>query len=88
MTRYFTPHSPEWFAALEAFDQIQATHTRTILKAAGRDDVCSVCGDDPALDYRLVSPKPHPKAVATLRLCDDCLTIRTASGELFDFLSA
>jgi hypothetical protein len=88
MTYYFTPHSPEWFAALEAFDQVQAMQTRAILKAAGRADVCSICGDNPAIDYNLVSPKPHPNAVATIRLCGDCLTIRKATGESFELLSA
>jgi hypothetical protein len=69
MTHYFTPHSPEWFAALEAFDSIQAAHSRTILTAAGRKDACGVCGDYPTHDYMLVSPKPHPEGVATIRLC-------------------
>jgi hypothetical protein len=53
-----------------------------ILKAAGRKDVCSVCGDDPAFDYKLVAPKPHTNAVATMRLCDDCRMIREAGGEV------
>jgi hypothetical protein len=86
MTHYFKPHSPEWFAGVEAFDPAQAAQARAILKAAGRSDVCSVCGDDPAADYKLISPKPHRDAVATIRLCDDCRNIRKAAGELFEAL--
>jgi hypothetical protein len=59
----------------------RAVHTRKILKAAGRQDVC---GDDPAVDYKLVLPKPHPNAVATIRLCDDCRTIKKGRGEFFE----
>jgi hypothetical protein len=76
MPLYLKPHSPEWFAALEAFDPVQAAQTHQILSLAGRDDVCSVCGDDPAKDYKLVAEGLDSKAVATIRLCDDCFKIR------------
>lgn len=46
------------------------------LSLAGRDDVCSICGDDPATDYKLASDQMTPGIIATLRLCDDCLRIR------------
>lgn len=83
MAHYLKPHSPEWFAALEAFDQVQAAHTRKILRVAGRDDVCSIRGDDPASDYKLVSPKPHKDGVGTIRLCEDCVVIKKMNGETF-----
>jgi len=83
MTHYLKPNSPEWLAALESFDQVQAAHTRTILRAAGREDVCSICGDEPASDYKLVSPKPYRDAVATIRLCEDCVKIRKMNGQTF-----
>ncbi|AMB46897.1 hypothetical protein Y590_18325 [Methylobacterium sp. AMS5] len=73
------PHSPEWFEALERTNPPQAAMTRAALSTAGREDACSVCGDDPATDYKLTSPPPAPGTVATLRLCDDCRKIRHAT---------
>lgn len=70
------PHTPEWFEALERRNPQQAAMTRRAIAMAGHDEGCSVCGDDPAADHKLVIPPPAPGAVATLRLCDDCRTIR------------
>jgi len=83
MALFPKPHTPEWFAALKAFDPGQAAHTRQIITMAKRDDVCSVCGDDPATDYKATMADMPAKAVATIRLCDDCHQIRTRSGESF-----
>jgi hypothetical protein len=77
------PHSPEWFAALEAFNPQQAAHTQQIVKLAGSSDVCSVCGDDPASAYKLTAPNMPAKAVGTIKLCADCLKLRSAAGESF-----
>lgn len=71
-----TPHTEEWFAALVAWNPQQAAHTRFILLQAGSDAVCSVCGDDPVRDYRLVGPGVPDGAICTLRLCNDCWRIR------------
>lgn len=76
MSSYLKPHSPEWFAALRRANPIQAEQTKQILSLAGRDDVCSICGDDLAKDYKLASDQMTPNYIATLRLCDDCLKIR------------
>lgn len=76
MSNYLKPHSPEWFTALEKVNPTQAAQTKQILSLAGRDDVCSICGDDPAADYKLVSEQMTPGVVATLKLCHDCLNIR------------
>ena len=78
-----TPHSEEWFAALERWDPAQAQMTMQVIRMAGRADVCSVCGDDPADDYRLHEQYRSAEGVDTLRLCDDCLQIRRAGGEPF-----
>ena len=83
MPIYHRPHSQKWFAVLAAFDQIQAAHTRAIVERAGREDVCGICGDDPANDYEIVAPGPHKDAVATIRLCDDCRQIREMGGESY-----
>jgi hypothetical protein len=77
------PHSPEWFAALDRQNPMQAAQTRTAIKAAGSDEVCSVCGDDPANDYQLAPGMAPEHAVVSLRLCDDCFEIRSMSGEKF-----
>ncbi|WP_161792006.1 YiiX/YebB-like N1pC/P60 family cysteine hydrolase [Methylophilus sp. Q8] len=80
-----TPHTAEWFVALSEWNSDQAEHVRQILELQGTTDVCSVCGDDPAKDYVLSGDKV-PGAVYTLRLCDDCLTIRQNTGESFSVL--
>ena len=84
MPNYLKPHSSEWFAALEPVNPTQAAQTTQILSLAGRGDVCSICGDDPAADYKLTSEQTTSGIVATLRLCDDCLNIRrNIHGENF-----
>lgn len=80
---YLTPHSPEWFAALKEWNPYQAAATRVIVDRAGKLDVCSVCGDEPASDYKLDEESPPLGSVRTLRLCDDCLRIREGAGESF-----
>lgn len=72
------PHSPEWFLALEQYNPVQAAHTRSIIKQAASRDVCSICGDAPVKDYRLVGHAIQEGAVTTLRLCSDCWGIRRA----------
>lgn len=80
--KYLTPHTPEWFSALDSCNRAQAAATKQILTMAGRDDVCSVCGDDPASDYKVVGVKFSTDIGATIRLCDDCRTIRSNSETL------
>lgn len=76
MPQYLKPHSSEWFRALEAYNPAQAAATRQIIALAGRDDVCSICGDHPSSDYQLGGEHLDRDAVATIRLCDDCRDIR------------
>lgn len=78
MALYLEPHSTEWFSTLDAFQPTQAAHTRQILKAAGRKDVCSICGDDPAEDFKIVEEKLAANAVASIRLCAGCRRLRQA----------
>jgi hypothetical protein len=77
------PHTPEWLTALEAFDPRQAAHTRQVIARAKSADVCSVCGDDPSSEYKATMANLPAKAVATIRLCDDCRQIRSTAGESF-----
>lgn len=78
------PHTPAWFEALALWDPMQAKMVRAVIAAAGHADVCSVCGDDPARDYRLSEAHRPPAGVDTLRLCDDCLAIRQSMGEPYE----
>jgi hypothetical protein len=48
--------------------------TRKIIELTGRADVCSICGDDPASDYRLAEEHRPAGGADTLRLCDDCVS--------------
>ncbi len=68
---HLTPHSPEWFAALQQWDPAKAMMTRKVVELAGRTDVCSICGDDPASDYLLEEEHRPAGGPDTLRLCDD-----------------
>lgn len=78
-----TPHSPEWFQALGVLAPQQAAMTANVLKLAGSSDVCSVCGDRPAVDYTVTGVFFPDGSPATLRLCRDCRRIREDRGEQY-----
>jgi hypothetical protein len=81
------PHTKEWFSALQAVAPEQAAHTRTILDASGREDVCSICGEDPANDVRIVNGALPPGTPTQIRLCDDCRQARQAMhGERYEMV--
>jgi hypothetical protein len=80
---YLVPHTPEWFAVLAAWDPPQAAMTKCVIEAAGRVDVCSICGDEPTRDYRLEAAYRRPAGPDTLRLCDSCVEIRRQMGDPF-----
>ena len=80
--RHLSPHSKEWFAALAKFDPQQTTATKKIVKSAGSEEVCSLCGARPASDYEVADKWFDPATPVTFRLCEDCLSIRaTNEGE-------
>ena len=82
MPNLLKPHSKEWFKKLEKLNPVQAAQTRQLISMAGTDSVCSICGDDPAQDYKLVRKQATPDMVLTFKLCNDCLdTHRTMHGE-------
>ena len=55
---------------MEKINPPQAKITRTAIQSAGgREDVCSICGEEPAPEYLW---KDAPTIVNTMRLCDDC----------------
>jgi hypothetical protein len=57
-----------------------------IVEDAERNDVCSICGDDPAQDYRLEEPFQSAGGVDTLKLCEDCFEIRRDMSEPFEVI--
>lgn len=84
MSNFLRPHSKEWFEALEKQNPNQAAQTKQIISIAGSEEVCSICGDDDANNYKLEGTQAMPGAAITLRLCDDCLSIRkNMHGECF-----
>jgi hypothetical protein len=82
MPLYPTPHSPEWFAAVQETDPTQAVMAHSAIQiAGGSTDVCGMCGDDSPADYQVVNPAMPKYAVATLRLCEECHQVREEGGE-------
>lgn len=68
--RHLRPHTPEWFQSLRDWDPVQAAMTEHLIQAADSSEICSTCGDDPALDYVLAqSTLAGPSSI---RLCSDC----------------
>jgi hypothetical protein len=84
MANHLIPHSSEWFEKLLAENPQQALHTGAVIEVTGRDDICSICGNDPAFDYVLVDPEPGE--VASMRFCKDCVGFRATQGEFFKLL--
>ncbi|OON62464.1 hypothetical protein B0920_03115 [Massilia sp. KIM] len=77
------PHTPEWFTSLREWNPKQVAMVWAAVGVSGRLDVCSICADDPARDYALVSLPPV--GPGTLRLCDDCYRIRCADEPMKPF---
>lgn len=65
------PNSEAWLAQLAKIDPKQAAATRELIKAAGKAEICSLCGDPPAGDFTL------PTKPLIMRLCKECHMIAT-----------
>ncbi|MCH8135181.1 MAG: hypothetical protein IIB77_04285 [Proteobacteria bacterium] len=76
MSNFLRPHSKAWFEELEIQNPNQAAQTKQIISLAGSEEVCSICGDNEANDYKLEGSQATPGMAVTLKLCDDCLNIR------------
>ncbi|MFC4237717.1 hypothetical protein ACFOY8_21115 [Thalassospira xianhensis] len=71
------PHSTDWFELMDKWDPVTAQQIRYVVQQVSTTEVCGICGDTPAEDYRL-APEQRPKGgIDTYRLCDDCLDIRS-----------
>lgn len=75
------PHSPYWFNIIEYLEPNLAYLARHAVKSEGNSSVCSSCGDTPAQCYRLINGAKLLPGVPSLRLCKDCLAIRSLKGE-------
>ena len=80
--RHLSPNTKEWLTAFEKLDPQQAKATKKIVKAAGSEAVCSLCGDRHASDYEVADKWFDADTQMTLRLCEDCMSnLATNEGE-------
>lgn len=77
MTKPLRPNSPEWIKAVKERNLRQGQMTEMVVRASGREDICSICGDEPSVEYRRTNTDA---AVANIRLCADCLGMQSAQG--------
>ncbi|KAA3448599.1 hypothetical protein C7I87_20820 [Mesorhizobium sp. SARCC-RB16n] len=83
------PHSAYWYSIVDRVEPHLAALSRHAVEAEGGTNVCSSCGDEPTLDYRLVNGAETMPGVPSLRLCDDCIRNRRGMGNvLVRFLAA
>ncbi|TGT91857.1 MULTISPECIES: hypothetical protein [unclassified Mesorhizobium] len=61
------PHSPHWYSIVERVEPTLATLSRYAVGAEGKTHVCSSCGDQPVMDYRLVNRAETMPGVPSLR---------------------
>jgi hypothetical protein len=76
------PHSRAWFAAVDRAAPRFGRHVRFTIQCEQSLAVCSICGDGPTGDYRIVEAVSTPRGVPTVRLCPDCLAASAADGEM------
>lgn len=74
------PHTAYWWSVIDRVEPQLAALSRHAVDSEGRNDVCSSCGDQPAVSYRMVNGAETMPGVPSLRLCDDCIKIRRRMG--------
>jgi hypothetical protein len=75
------PNSKPWLEALAKQNPAQARMTAALIRAAGHENVCSICGSEPSGAFRKMG---SPADVDTFRLCPDCRAMRERQGEHFE----
>lgn len=75
-----TPHSELWFLVIDRVEPNLGALARIAIQHEKSLEVCSSCGD-PARDYRIANAPDAMPGVPSLRLCDDCVSIRRGFGE-------
>jgi len=76
------PHSDYWFSVVDPVEPKLAALSRHAIESESNKKVCSSCGDEPAIDYRIVNGAEKMPGVPSLGLCDDCIKIRTGMGNV------
>lgn len=76
------PHSEHCFSIVDRVEPRLGVLARIYIEATGSVDGCSSCGD-PADDYLIVNGAEAMPGVPSLRLCRDCVGIRSGNGEIF-----
>jgi hypothetical protein len=81
---YLKPHTEAWFAALSSGNRGQAEMTKQMISMSGKEDCCSVCGDEESVAYKVVGARFTDEIGATIRLCEECREIRRSTqGESY-----
>lgn len=78
------PHSPKWYSFVDAVEPNLAMLSRAATSAEGSINVCSSCGDIPSNCFRVVNGAETMPGVPSLRLCDDCASIRRDMGNILE----
>ena len=74
------PHTDLWFQIVDRVEPYLGVIARLAISHEQSVDVCSSCGD-PGHDYRIINSAEAMPGVPSLRLCDDCVSIRRGFGE-------
>jgi hypothetical protein len=75
------PHTELWFSIIDRVEPRLGAIARMNIEAAGSAAGCSSCGD-PADDFLIVNSAEAMPGVPSLRLCSDCMAIRSGCGEI------
>ncbi|HYD18739.1 MAG TPA: hypothetical protein VEF76_09700 [Patescibacteria group bacterium] len=62
------PHTQEWFEQVHKISPTKAALARKNVERRGRDEVCSICGEDSHSLYELTAGE----TAILLRLCGGC----------------
>lgn len=76
------PHQSAWLAAAQRADPAFAAMVRYTLHCEGHADICTICGDVPLGDFRVIEALVTPRGVPTLRLCGGCFAVQSVAEML------
>lgn len=80
------PHTELWFSIVDRVEPRLGVLARTAIETEQSKEICSSCGDEPATDYRIANSAEAMPGVPSLRLCDDCHSIRLNFDENLELL--
>ncbi|MER9336785.1 hypothetical protein NKJ06_22765 [Mesorhizobium sp. M0293] len=83
------PHTAYWYSIVDRVEPHLAALSRQAVERGGGTIVCTSCGDQPTVDFRVGNGAETMPGVPSLRLCEDCIEIRRGMGNvLVPFLVA